>query len=135
MKKEFYPMVNKKDFFKLGYVAAQSGHSRGSTVDLTIIPTGNIRTERYSKKSKLTACYAPYLKRFHDGSIDMGTGFDCMDSRSFPSSKNITITAYYNRMILRSVMKKYGFNPYPKEWWHFTLENEPFPSTYFNFPI
>lgn len=132
MKPEFYPQVNKRDFFKLGYVAKKSGHSRGSTVDLTIIPTNLGPTQNYSANTKLVACYAPFLHRFDDGSLDMGTGFDCMDPRSFPSSKKVSITAYHNRMILRDVMMKYGFTPYAKEWWHFTLKDEPYPNTYFN---
>jgi len=136
MKAEFYPRVNKKDFFKLGYVAAKSSHSRGSTVDLTIIPLPILAQKAYHSGQKLTACYASYQQRFKDNSIDMGTGFDCMDKASHPLNKeDVSPTAYQNRMLLRNLMKKYGFAPYPKEWWHFTLIDEPYKNTYFNFPI
>jgi D-alanyl-D-alanine dipeptidase len=65
----------------------------------------------------------------------MGTGYDCMDELASGDNKNINAVAYKNRQLLRAVMEKYGFNPYPKEWWHFTLNNEPYPATYFNFPV
>lgn len=111
MKNAYYPRVNKADFFKLGYVAAKSGHTRGSTVDLTIIDL----------KSK--------------NELDMGTHFDFMDELSHPDNHAVTQTQYNNRQILASVMEKYGFVPVETEWWHFTLRNEPFPNTYFNFPV
>lgn len=114
MKKEYYPNVNKADFFKLGYVAAKSGHTRGSTVDLTIID----------------------LKTQHE--LDMGTHFDFMDELSHPFNHGVTTQQYQNRQFLNSVMAKHGFvalDVHSTEWWHFTLKNEPFPHTYFNFPI
>ena len=136
MKKEFYPHVDKKLFFRLGYVAAQSGHSRGSTVDLTIVSLPILAQATYHIGQKLTACYAPYHQRFHDNSIDMGTGFDCMDKKSHAlHQQGISLVVYQNRLLLRHLMEKYGFVPYGKEWWHFTLKNEPYPNTYFNFPI
>lgn len=135
MKREFYPHVNKLDFFRLGYVAQKSGHSRGSTVDVTIIPMPLHANEDYRPGQKLIACTASYLERYHDNSLDMGTGFDCMDELSFPSSASISKTASKNRMLLRQLMVKYGFLPYDKEWWHFTLQFETYPTTYFNFPI
>jgi len=137
-KAEFYPNVDKKDFFDLGYVAKKSGHSRGSTVDVTIIPlpapaaaTGGA----YAPGQPLTACTGVYGKRFDDGSIDMGTGFDCMDVLSHPGSDAVSSQAKANRMLLRQVMEKHGFKPYEYEWWHFTLKNEPFPDTFFDFPV
>jgi D-alanyl-D-alanine dipeptidase len=81
------------------------------------------------------ACTAPYAERFHDNSIDMGTGFDCMDVRSHPDNTAINATGYYHRMLLQHLMVKHGFQPYPQEWWHFTLKNEPFPDIYFNFVV
>ena len=135
MKAEFYPRVNKKQFFELGYVAAQSGHTRGSTVDLTIIPYPATPQAKYISGQKLVACFMPYYQRFQDNSIDMGTGFDCMDELAHVFNKSITKTAYENRMLLRKIMQKYGFVPYNEEWWHFTLDNESFPNTYFNFAI
>lgn len=134
MKAEFYPDTNKEDFFKLGYVARKSGHSRGSTVDLTLVKLPAKEQAIYHRGDKLTACYAPEGTRFGDNSIDMGTGFDCFDKRAYPSSRMISKAAYQNRKVLRSIMKTAGFRPYKKEWWHFTLRHEPYPQSYFNFP-
>lgn len=132
MKAEFYPRVEKQDFFKLGYVAERSGHSRGSTVDLTITPAAVLQASPYRRGQTLVACFAPYLKRFKDGSIDMGTGFDCMDKRSHPNNQQVGLVAYQHRQLLAKLMQQHGFQPYEKEWWHFTLKNEPYPNTYFN---
>jgi len=114
MKSEYYPAVNKADFFKLGYVAAKSGHTRGSTVDLTII---NIKTG-------------------HE--LDMGTHFDFMDKLSHPFNRSVTKKQYENRQLLNQIMTEFGFLPLTTndpEWWHFTLKNELYPDTYFNFPV
>lgn len=135
MKAEFYPNTNKRRFFKLGYVARHSGHNRGSTVDLTLVQLPERAQAKYKPGQRLTACYAPIKERFDDNSIDMGTGFDCFDKRARPSSRAIPKAAYHNRMKLRAVMKKHGFRPYYKEWWHFSLRDEPFPKTYFDFPV
>lgn len=114
MKKEFYPNVEKENLFKDGYIAEKSGHSRGSTVDLTIIPVGE---------------QAPGTE------LDMGTGFDYFGPQSWPDNPEIGAAQRAHRMLLQAIMKKHGFRPYPQEWWHFTLEQEPYPDTYFNFPI
>jgi D-alanyl-D-alanine dipeptidase len=135
MKAEFYPRVNKADLFKLGYIAAQSSHSRGSTVDLTIVPIPTPLEPVYQPGEPLVACYAPYNERYQDNSIDMGTGFDCMDPLAAPDNKEVSLLAQHNRQLLQSEMEKFGFMPYSHEWWHFTLQNEPYPNTYFNFPI
>ncbi len=138
MKKEFYPRVDKNQSFKLGYVAYKSGHSRGSTVDLTIVnlPVSQ-SSNTFHQGQPLIPCYAPYLERFQDGSINMGTGYDCFDKLANYTirSRNIGIIAFQNRSLLRKLMKKYGFVPYNNEWWHFTLKKEPYPNTYFNFTI
>lgn len=134
MKAEFYPRVNKAKFFDLGYVDMQSGHSRGSTVDLTIVPLGSA-PQSYQNGQPLVSCTASYLNRFNDAGIDMGTGFDCMDELAHNDNRIINMTAYYHRMMLKSLMEKYGFSAYEPEWWHFTLKNEPYPQTYFNFSI
>ena len=114
MKAEFYPGVEKGNLFKDDYIAARSGHSRGSTVDLTIV---SLRGEPTGME------------------LDMGTGFDFFGPESWPDYPSMTAQQRANRMILQVVMKKQGFRPYPKEWWHFTLETEPFPATYFDFPV
>ena len=111
MKKVHYPYVKKKNLFKEGYIASKSGHSRGSTVDLTIID-------------------------FETGSeLDMGTCYDFFGKESRLTFENLNEEQKQNRLLLQSVMKKYGFKPLEAEWWHFTLHNEPFPKKYFNFII
>ena len=114
MKAEFYPDVDKRNLFKDGYIAAKSGHSRGSTVDLTIIPLGGGDAGR---------------------ELDMGSGFDFFGLSSWPDSLQVGPIPRAHRLLLRMVMEKHGFKPYPQEWWHFTLKNEPWPETYFNFPV
>lgn len=114
MRKQFYPNVQKEDLFKDGYVAERSSHSRGSTVDLTIV-----YTDRHSQEKEL----------------DMGTRFDFFGPQSWPDSRLVTPVQRAHRMLLQVLMQKHGFEPYPKEWWHFTLRNEPFPNTYFYFPV
>lgn len=133
MKAEFYPHVDKKDFFNLGYVAQKSGHSRGSTVDLAIMALGS-HSDTYVPQQILQSCTQPYPQRFFDGTLDFGTGYDCMDPLSHGTAE-VSLVARAHRAMLRDMMYKYGFDPYPEEWWHFTLRNEPFPNTYFNFPI
>lgn len=110
-KKQYYPNVNKRHLFKLGYIATKSGHSRGSSVDLTIVHIAT-NTE-----------------------LDMGSPYDFFGVISHPDYKNLTKQQKANRYLLRKVMVANGFRPYKNEWWHFTLNNEPFPKTYFDFPI
>ena len=105
MKKSYYPNVKKKELFNDGYIAAKSGHSRGSTVDLTI-----------------------------DG-LDMGTPFDYFDPRSHTNAKSVTTEQHNNRMLLKKVMEENGFKNYAEEWWHYTLKEEPFKEHYFDFVI
>lgn len=135
MKTEFYPRVDKSKTFKLGYIASHSGHTRGSTVDLTIVPGRIFQQASFSPVQPLIACYAPYQGRFRDNSIDMGTGFDCLDEYANIKNQNVGIVPQVNRTLLRRLMIANGFKPYDKEWWHFTLRNEPYPKTYFNFPV
>lgn len=112
-KAAYYPNVNKKDFFDLGYIVRRSSHTRGSTVDVTIVDTANNQM-RY---------------------LDFGTPFDFMDELSHPDNKNVSKDAYNNRQTLKNLMAEFGFLGIPQEWWHFTLQNEPFPDTYFNFQV
>ena len=111
MKEYFYPELEKDVLFPQGYIAEHSGHSRGSTVDLTLF---DMVTER---------------------EVDMGGTFDYFGELSHPDYTGITEEQYANRMLLREVMMRHGFRPLEEEWWHFTLENEPYPDTYFTFPI
>jgi zinc D-Ala-D-Ala dipeptidase len=107
----FYPHVNKSDLFKEGYIATHSGHSKGSTLDLTIID-GNTGIP-----------------------LDMGSPYDFFGEESWVDYPNISEKQKANRKLLQDVMLKYGFRNYTKEWWHFTLRQEPFPETYFDFVI
>ncbi len=110
-KQQFYPDVNKRHLFKEEYIASKSGHSRGSTLDITLVD----------------------LTTFQE--LDMGSPYDFFGKESWVENKDITVQQHANRMLLQTVMKKHGFIHYPKEWWHFTLRGEPFPDTYFDFVI
>jgi zinc D-Ala-D-Ala dipeptidase len=135
MKAEFYPRVDKRDVFKDGYIATKSGHSRGSTVDLTLVRRPPARQERYHRGDRLRDCAAPRSKRFRDNSIDMGTGYDCFDPLSHPFNARVTGKQRANRMKLRKAMLAAGFKGLETEWWHFTLRDERFPERYFDFPV
>ena len=111
MKPYFYPELNKDVLFPQGYINEHSGHSRGSTVDLTLF---DMTTEK---------------------EVDMGGTFDYFGELSHPDYRGITEEQYANRMILREAMMARGFKPLEEEWWHFTLEDEPYPDTYFTFPV
>ena len=111
MKEYFYPELEKDVLFPQGYIMEHSGHSRGSTIDLTLF---DMKTEK---------------------EVDMGGTFDYFGELSHPDYTDITEEQYANRMILRDAMMNHGFKPLAEEWWHFTLENEPYPDTYFTFPV
>lgn len=134
-KKEFYPTVDKQNLFRDNYISDKSSHTRGSTVDLTIVPVPTPVQKKYISGQPLQACFLPAGKRFEDNSIDMGTGFDCFHELSHPGNQKVGLQQRINRLLLKTVMDKYGFNNYAEEWWHFTLRNEPYPDTYFNFPV
>jgi zinc D-Ala-D-Ala dipeptidase len=134
MKREFYPGVDKARVFDLGYVARRSGHSRGSTVDLTLVKLPPSEQPQWSRKEfGLTACTAPYRRRFPDNSVNMGTSYDCFDPRSHTYDSRGRVRK--NRLRLRRAMERAGFEPYDKEWWHFTLRHERYPNRYFDFPV
>ncbi|MNJ93301.1 D-alanyl-D-alanine dipeptidase [compost metagenome] len=133
MKKEFYPQVDKTKLFAQGYIASKSGHSRGSTVDLTIVSLPVSEQPEYRDGQKLTECFT--AQRFADNSLDMGTGYDCFDVLSHTENSKITAAQKTNRLLLKTLMEKHGFRNLPEEWWHFTLNNEPYPKTYFDIPI
>jgi zinc D-Ala-D-Ala dipeptidase len=108
---DYYPEIDKSRLFELGYIAERSGHSRGSTVDLTVIDlaTGD--------------------------ELDMGTPWDLFSTRSWPMDPSMTAAQRANRLLLRTLMGRHGFRPYDQEWWHFTLRDEPHPDTYFDFVV
>lgn len=115
-KGEFYPDADKRNLFRDGYISNRSGHSRGSTVDLTLVDILPGQDEKLRER-------------------DMGTPFDYFSPYSSPSDKRVSEEARSNRRLLADAMRKNGFVPYGKEWWHFTLAHEPFPQTYFDFVV
>ena len=135
MKREFYPRVRKSRVFKEGYIATQSGHSRGSTLDVTLVKLPPRKQERYHRGDRLRDCAGPRKRRFRDNTIDMGTGYDCFDPKSHPFSDAFKGRIRANRMKLRKPMIAAGFKGLETEWWHFTLRDEPYPDTYFDFPV
>jgi D-alanyl-D-alanine dipeptidase len=135
MKAEFYPSVPKADLFADGYIGAPTAHSRGSTMDLTLVPLPVPAQRAYVPGEPLQPCTAPVGQRFPDNSVDMGTGFDCFDSRAHTLDPRITGAARSNRLLLKDLMAASGFVNYPYEWWHYSLTNEPYPNTYFDFPV
>jgi zinc D-Ala-D-Ala dipeptidase len=124
MKAEFYPRTDKEKLFALGYLAARSAHSRGSTVDLGIVPSDFALAPPPNPLPSLKACTSLKGERFEDGTIDFGTGYDCLDALG--STSNARGIALQNRQTLKSYMLGAGFRPYFREWWHFELINEPF---------
>jgi D-alanyl-D-alanine dipeptidase len=113
-KATYYPRVEKSALFDEGYIASRSGHSRGSTVDLTLVAR------------RAEGGVAP---------LDMGTPFDLFDPRSHTESPEVPAGARVNRLRLRAAMERRGFRNYPLEWWHYTLEDEPYPDRSFDVPV
>lgn len=111
MKPFFYPTLEKQELFARGYIASRSSHSRGSTVDLTLLDMSTGRE------------------------VDMGSPFDLFSEVSHPDCREISDEQYANRMLLQKAMLRGGFEPIDCEWWHFTLRGEPFPETLFDFPV
>ncbi|MGP4004258.1 M15 family metallopeptidase [Streptomyces sp. 8N706] len=135
MKGEFYPKVDKTRLFEDGYIAEKSGHSRGSTVDLTMVKLPARPTRPYEPGEPLVPCYAPRAERFPDNSVDMGTGFDCFDTLSHTLDPRIHGRQRANRLLLKETLEGQGFVNLPEEWWHFTYKPELFPDTSFDFLV
>lgn len=126
MKAEFYPRTDKSKLFALGYIARRSAHSRGSTVDLGIVPADFSPPKPLDSAQALKACTAAKGERFEDGTIDFGTGYDCLDVLATTANPDVSALARRNRQALKSAMQDAGFRPYAREWWHFQLAGEPF---------
>jgi D-alanyl-D-alanine dipeptidase len=135
MKAEFYPGVAKDRLFAEGYIAEKSGHSRGSTVDLTLVALPARPQRPYRPGEPLEPCFAPRDQRFPDNTVDMGTGYDCFDPLAHTRNPAITGLPRQHRQLLEDTMAAAGFRNLPEEWWHYTLNDEPFPDTYFDFPV
>ncbi|MEA2935452.1 MAG: zinc D-Ala-D-Ala dipeptidase, partial [Variibacter sp.] len=108
---DYYPDIDKRHVFRLGYLARRSAHSRGSTIDLTLV--------RLSDKRE----------------VAMGTPYDLFSPRSAPGDRSVSAEARRNRAMLAAAMQRHGFVPYAREWWHFTLRDEPYPAREFDDPV
>ena len=130
MKAYFYPDLDKNVLFPQEYISARSGHSRGSTLDLTLF---DMATEKELDMGGTFDWFGPESHPDFCGNPETGeyTG----DNGKSPVGRSITAEQFRNRMILRAAMLRHGFIPFPTEWWHFTLKDEPFPDTYFTFPV
>lgn len=128
----FYPNEDKAKLFKRGYIDSKSGHTRGSTVDLTVVK--KLKPRKWYREIDTQDCRSP--KNIEaTGQLDMGTTYDCMDEMSAGASPKISKQARDNRNLLKAAMERAGFRPYSKEWWHFTLKDEPHKTKYFDFPV
>jgi len=128
-KAAWYPNLNKTALFP-NYIATRSGHSRGATLDVTVAPIGAA-----DKDLQGVSCTAPQKTTAPDGSLAMGTTFDCFDVKANTKASGLTPLEIKNRALLRKAMQARGFKAYPFEWWHYTHQPEPYPNTYFDFPI
>ncbi|MBO7114788.1 MAG: M15 family metallopeptidase [Bacteroidaceae bacterium] len=130
MKAYFYPDLDKSVLFEQDYIMAKSGHTRGSTVDLTLF---DMRTEKEVDMGGTFDWFGPESHPDFCGNPETGqyTG----DNSKSPKGRSITEQQFRNRMILREAMLSHGFKPLDSEWWHFTLKDEPFADTYFNHPV
>ncbi|MEU1042799.1 M15 family metallopeptidase [Streptomyces sp. NPDC005551] len=135
MKPEFYPQVDKSRLFEDGYIAEKSGHSRGSTLDLTIVELPARPTRPYVPGQPLVPCYAPRSERFPDNSVDMGTGYDCFDPLAHTLDPRVQGEQRAHRLLLKGTLEGLGFVNLAEEWWHYTYKPEPYPDTYFDFPV
>lgn len=127
LKVRYYPKLEKRKLFP-SFIARLSGHSRGGTVDLTLVDLDKAGSDEEGYRD---GCGV------HDGGaeLDMGTGFDCFDSKSRTADPGISSEAKKNRRKLLRIMQRHGFRNYAGEWWHFTFNNEPYRRTYFDFPV
>ena len=130
-KRTHYPNLSKSSLFP-DYIATRSGHSRGATLDVTIVPAGSSPSPTEANPVKQEPCT---VGDDDDNGLDMGTGFDCFDPKANTVTNGLTAEQKRNRQLLVEVMSRHGFKNYPKEIWHYTFEPEPFPDTYFNFPV
>lgn len=133
-KTEFYPRIDKKDFWHLGYVADKSSHSKGVAVDLTLTSSDALPAAVWTAQTPQVDCAAPYGQRFRDGGVDMGTGFDCFDPRAHTLDPQISSLARINRQRLVDAVAKEGFSNYAGEWWHFSYTKLP-QANAMDFPI
>lgn len=135
MKAEFYPRVDKANLFLDGYIDEKSGHSRGSTMDLTLVALPAEQTRPFVPGEPLVDCTAPQPERFPDDTIDMGTGYDCFDTLAHTLDPRVQGDQLKNRLLLKDGLEKQGLVNYENEWWHYTFKPETYPETYFDFAV
>ncbi len=128
--RRFYPAQRKSRLFALGYIAVQSKHSTGTTVDLTLVKLPVTPAPRFDPAARYGPCTGPAAKRAPDNSVDMGTGFDCFDTRSYGANRAITPEQRRWRGVLNTTMRRHGFANYFREWWHYSFVGAPEPRTY-----
>jgi D-alanyl-D-alanine dipeptidase len=119
--KRFFPTLEKRTLFAYGYIAAQSAHSTGNAVDLTLIKLPATSAPRYDRAGSYGPCTSPAPQRAPDTSLDMGTGFDCFDDKSHTANAAIGAEAKHRRSLLLAAMRARGFHNYFREWWHFSF--------------
>ncbi|MBA4742119.1 MAG: M15 family metallopeptidase [Azoarcus sp.] len=124
MKAAYYPRVPKDELFERGYIAEKSGHSRGSTVDLTLVVTDPARATQVLQ-GPITV----------GAEVDMGSPFDLFDPRSHTENPDMSAHVRHNRAWFAALMDRHGFSNLPEEWWHYTLRDEPYPDRFFDFPV
>ena len=128
--KRFYPALRKRNLFALGYIAAQSKHSTGTTVDLTLIELPATTAAHFDPAARYGPCTGPTAKRAPDNSVDMGTGFDCFDVKSYGANRVISPEQRHWREVLNTAMRRHGFANYFREWWHYSYGAAPEPRSY-----
>ncbi|QKP78825.1 M15 family metallopeptidase [Methyloligella sp. GL2] len=129
IKRVHYPDLQKTALFP-AYIATRSGHSRGATVDVTLVPAGSTPMGNAPPETAACTDAAP-----RDNSLDMGVSFDCFDPKANSDTPGLTPEQRRNRKLLLDVMARHGFRNYPKEIWHYSFKPEPYPGTYFDFPV
>jgi D-alanyl-D-alanine dipeptidase len=131
--RRFNPAFSKRDLFRLGYIATHSGHSTGAALDLTLVDLAADNSATFDPHKVYAACTAPAEARAPEGSVDMGTGYDCCDQKGHTAAKSITASQRRWRGELVALMARQGFVNYSKEWWHFSLPGRGWPA--YDFPI
>ncbi|WP_456785656.1 M15 family metallopeptidase [Bradyrhizobium sp. USDA 4516] len=131
--RRYSPAFSKTDLFRLGYIATHSGHSTGAAVDLTLVDLGADNSRKFDPARDYADCTAPAAARAPEGSVDMGTGYDCSDVKAHTATSSITPAQRRWRAMLVAAMAQQGFANYAKEWWHFSLPGAGRPA--YDFPI
>lgn len=130
----YYPRVEKRNLFALGYISAHSAHSRGVSIDLTMVPLDGRPQPAFDPNAHYGACAGPSSMREPDDGVDMGTSFDCFDVKSWTNAGGLTGDQRTRRDILVQAMTRHGFKNYPREWWHFSYYAAD-PRRAYDFPV